>query len=248
MTDRRALQGMITGFRLSAALNVAAELGLSDLLVGGPRTVTELAAEATSADPDTLRRLLRALATVRGLRRPAGTKATPTPIWAGTSLRRTGNAPPARPDAELSIRPELWSAWGQLGHSDADRERTRSSRRTVWTSGPASAGATPTENEIFNQNMTPALTSSVAAAVAEAYDFSGTGPRSWTSVGDRGIPAPGGRAQPRHPHVSGTVFDQANVVVTTRPPRSHLRWTPRWSRRSAAWLPSRRCRRRTSIC
>ena len=48
MTDRRALQAMITGFRLSAALNVAADLGISDLLVGGPRTVADLA-EATSA-------------------------------------------------------------------------------------------------------------------------------------------------------------------------------------------------------
>ena len=63
MTDRRDLQAMITGFRLSAALNVAADLGISDALAEGPRTVAELADE-TAADPDTLRRLLRALATV----------------------------------------------------------------------------------------------------------------------------------------------------------------------------------------
>ena len=41
---------MITGFRLSAALNVAADLGISDLLVDGPRTVADLAAATRPAN------------------------------------------------------------------------------------------------------------------------------------------------------------------------------------------------------
>jgi len=63
MADQSQLSSMITGFRLSAALGVAAQLGISDLLADGRRSVSELAT-AASADEDTLRRLLRALATV----------------------------------------------------------------------------------------------------------------------------------------------------------------------------------------
>ena len=63
MDDRRELQAMITGFRVSAALNVAADLAISDLLVDGPRTAADLAG-AVGADADTLHRLLHALATV----------------------------------------------------------------------------------------------------------------------------------------------------------------------------------------
>jgi hypothetical protein len=57
------LRAMVTGFRLSAAPSVAADLGLSDQLGEGPRTVPELAA-SVSADEDSLRRLLHARATV----------------------------------------------------------------------------------------------------------------------------------------------------------------------------------------
>src|SRR3954470_10517322 len=61
--DRSQLNAMITGFRLSAALGVAAELGISDLLANGPRTLADLA-ESTSTHEETLFRLLRALASV----------------------------------------------------------------------------------------------------------------------------------------------------------------------------------------
>ena len=63
MGSRDELRAMVTGFRVSAALSVAAELGISDELAGGPRTVADLA-DAVSVDEDTLHRLLRALVTV----------------------------------------------------------------------------------------------------------------------------------------------------------------------------------------
>ena len=63
MPDRPELRARRPGVRLSAALNVAADLGVADLLADGPRTVADLAAEV-SADADTLHRLLHALATV----------------------------------------------------------------------------------------------------------------------------------------------------------------------------------------
>ncbi|HTU07981.1 MAG TPA: methyltransferase [Trebonia sp.] len=52
---------LLSGFITSQVLYVAAELGIPDELLGGPRTVAELAA-ATGADADALRRLIRYLA------------------------------------------------------------------------------------------------------------------------------------------------------------------------------------------
>jgi DNA-binding IclR family transcriptional regulator len=54
---------MMTGYWVSQAVYVAAKLGLADLVADGPRPVEELAA-ATQTDASSLRRVLRALASV----------------------------------------------------------------------------------------------------------------------------------------------------------------------------------------
>src|SRR6478609_11267994 len=54
------LGSLITGFRTSAAISVAAELGISDELAAGPLSLAELAARV-GADEDTLGRLMRVL-------------------------------------------------------------------------------------------------------------------------------------------------------------------------------------------
>jgi len=113
MSDRRELQAMITGFRLSAALNVAADLGISDLLVDGPQTVRELA-EATSTDPDTLRRLLHALATVGVYDEQTDDAFANTELGEGLRSDVPGTL---RPLARTLNSAALWSAWGHLGHS-----------------------------------------------------------------------------------------------------------------------------------
>ena len=63
-SPRNAVLTMWSGFILSRAIQVAAELGIADLLVEGPRTPSSLSAE-TGAQEDHLRRLLRALASHR---------------------------------------------------------------------------------------------------------------------------------------------------------------------------------------
>ena len=60
MDPRDELSAMITGLRRSAALSVAAELGISDAIAETPLTVEELAVQV-SADADTLLRLMRVL-------------------------------------------------------------------------------------------------------------------------------------------------------------------------------------------
>jgi hypothetical protein len=223
MTHSRDLQAMITGFRLSAALNVAADLGISDLLVDGPRAVADLA-ESTSTDPDTLRRLLRALATV-GVYAEA-----PDGAYANTDLSeglRSDVPGTLRPLARTLNSPALWSAWGHLGHSVRTGENAFEAMHgvDVWTHRLAH----PDENEIFNDNMT-ALTSTVAAAVADAYDFSGL-----HHVVDIG----GGQGVlleavlSGHPALSGAVFDQEHVVAAA-PISAAL--APRWSAASGSFF------------
>src|SRR5690242_4710751 len=51
---------LVTSAWLSQAITVAASLGLADALAGGPKSLQELA-QRTEANPDALRRLLRAL-------------------------------------------------------------------------------------------------------------------------------------------------------------------------------------------
>ncbi len=57
------LQHLIAGYWVSAAIGVAAELGLADLLADGPHASTDLAT-ATGTHPSALYRLLRTLASV----------------------------------------------------------------------------------------------------------------------------------------------------------------------------------------
>ena len=54
---------MMTGYWVSQALYVAAKLGVADLLANGPRPVEDLAV-TTQTDAASLRRVLRALASV----------------------------------------------------------------------------------------------------------------------------------------------------------------------------------------
>ena len=58
------LLAIVRGYQRSRAVTVAAELGIADLLSGGPRDVDDLAAE-TSTDASSLYRLLRALISTR---------------------------------------------------------------------------------------------------------------------------------------------------------------------------------------
>jgi 2-polyprenyl-3-methyl-5-hydroxy-6-metoxy-1,4-benzoquinol methylase len=212
------LRSMIVGFRISAALSVAADLGLSDLLGGGPRTAAELA-DAVSADADTLLRLLEALAAVGVYsHEPDGTFAN-TPL--GDGLRSDASAS-MRPLARTLTDPALWAAWGHLGHSVRTGDNAFEALHgiDVWTHRER----TPEQNAIFNDNMT-ALSSLVADAVAAAYDFS-----DLTTVVDVG----GGKGVlletvlARHEHLSGTVFDLAHVVAVAPTPGASESVAARW--------------------
>lgn len=223
MPDLPQLRSLINGFQMSAAVHVAAQLGLSDLLVAGPRTVADLAA-ATETDEDTLGRLLHALSTI-GIyeERPDSTYAN-TDLGEGLRSDLPGSL---RPLARTVSTPTHWAAWGHLHHSVSTGDNAFESLHgvDVWTHRVHH----PEENEVFNDNMA-SLTLAVAVAVAEAYDF-----KDVTSVVDVG----GGkgallaRVLERYPHLTGTVFDLAHAVGT-EPPIPEL--APRWSAVSGSFF------------
>jgi hypothetical protein len=154
-----------SGYILSAALNVAIELGLADRLANGPRTATDLA-EESGTQPEALYRLLRALAS-------AG-------IFVELSAREFGLTPAAavlQADAPGSMR--------SFARMFCDPTHLRLYSRTmasVRTGTPAveSAFGVPVfeffaqnreYSERFNDAMT-SLSAMVIPAVLQAYDFS----------------------------------------------------------------------------
>ena len=179
--------------------------------------------EATSADPDTLLRLLHALATIGVYDRGEDGSFTNTSL--GEGLRSDVEAS-MRPLARTLQDPAVWAAWGHLRHSVVTGENAFAALHgtDVWTH----RAAHPEHNAVFNDNMTM-LSSMVADAVAAAYDFSGL-----TSVVDVG----GGHGillaaiLARHPHLTGTVFDLAQAVADEPPAAPRHRAGP--SRREAS--------------
>jgi len=203
MGSRDELRAMVTGFRVSAALSVAADLGLSDELAGGPRTAGDLA-NALTVDEDTLNRLLRALATVGVYAETDNGSFANTNLGEGLRSDAPGTM---RPLARTLQDPAVWASWGHLGHSvrTGDNAFEALYGIDVWTHRER----VPEQNAIFNANMA-ALTSLVAGAVADAYDFSGLS--SVVDVGGgQGVLLEAVLAE--HEHLTGTVFDQAHAVA-----------------------------------
>src|ERR1044071_2693339 len=104
---------LVTGFWVSQAIGVAANLALADRLAEKPAAAEELA-EVTGVDSRALVRLLRALSTV-GVVRPAdGGRFTLTPL--GETLR--SNVPGSMRDFAIAqTAPGHWLPWGKLGEA-----------------------------------------------------------------------------------------------------------------------------------
>src|SRR4051794_3462533 len=105
-----ALRRLVNGYQVSQALHVAATLGGADRLADGLRTSDEVAA-AVGAHPDSLYRVLRALAAVGVLREEDGRQFALTPV--GECLRSDADEPVGGWAAMIG-RPYVWRAWDGL--------------------------------------------------------------------------------------------------------------------------------------
>jgi O-methyltransferase domain/Dimerisation domain len=197
------LRDLVLGYRVSQAIHVAATLGIAERLGGGPRTSDELA-EDTGSHPDTLYRLLRALAAAGVLHEEDGRRFSLTPV--GDRLRP--DAPGSQATwAAFVGRPHHWDAWGNLLHSVQTGENAFHARygTSVWDY----RAEHPEESTIFDAVMT-AMTRAANASLLEAFDF---GP--FDTVVDVG----GGRGAllaavlGKHSSLQGVLFDQPHVVA-----------------------------------
>ncbi|MGB3330986.1 MAG: methyltransferase dimerization domain-containing protein, partial [Thermomicrobiales bacterium] len=153
---------LMTGYWAAQAIAEFARLGLADLLADGPASARDLAATSDS-HPQSLHRLLRALASIGVLAEPTPETYALTPV---TALLRSGT-PDSMRSLAMAYGNELFQAWNDFSFS-------------VQTGKPAFAhhfgmdpfafyAANPEADRIFNQAMI-GYTHRVAEALVAAYD------------------------------------------------------------------------------
>jgi hypothetical protein len=161
---RKKLLKMITGYWQAQAIHVAAKLGIADLIEKAPRSAAELAKE-TKTDPQSLYRLLRALASVEIFAEDEQRRFSLTPL-AECLLDRHGS----QRAVAIMMGDEHFRAWGDVLYS-------------VQTGKPAFDhvhgmgvfdyySKHPEEAKIFDAAMT-GFHGPETQAMVDAYDFSG---------------------------------------------------------------------------
>jgi hypothetical protein len=228
MEPRDELTTLITGLRCSAALSVAAELGISDEIADEPMSIARLATRV-GADGDTLHRLMRVLVALGVYSETADGR------YANTSLGeclRSDVPGSLRPLARTFQDPATWAAWGHLAHSVRTGENAFEALEgvDVW----AYRGSHPQANAVFNATMA-SLTSGMATAVAAAHDFAGLSTVVDVGGGDGVLLA---AVLDRHEHLTGTVFDLPQTLPAGPPDGSTASVAARWSAVSGDFFES----------
>jgi hypothetical protein len=201
------LARLVDGFRVSQTIYAGVELGIPDLLANGERTADDLA-EASGADPATLYRLLRALASLGVLHEADGHRFSLTEL--GQPLR--ADVPGSiRGWVRLSGRDYLWRSWGNL--TNAVRAGENSFRALYGTDVWAWRVDHPEESALFDEAMR-AATGSATAAILAAYDFGRFGTIVDVAGGSGTLLA---AILAAHPQVRGVLFDQQHVVSGAAP-------------------------------
>jgi hypothetical protein len=193
---------MVCGSILSQAVYAAASLGVADQLTNGPKTAAELA-HATGAHPGAMHRLMRALVSVD--------------VFSQSGEARFGLAPMGeclRSDVPQSLRNMVlmmgakWRlrTWEEIVHSI---KTGKSSFNAVFGMGPFDYfRQNPEAAEVFNRAMV-SYTSSIAPAIAAAYDFSACGKLVDVAGGHGHLIATIVKA---NPGLEGILFDLPDVV------------------------------------
>ena len=194
---------MATAYWVPVAIHAATKWRVPDLLKDGPRTAAELARD-TGTHEDSLRRLLRALASLGVFAE------TEEGSYALTPLSET-----LRSDVPGSLRDFVmmecadwhWRAWGQLPHAvktgQPGFDRVHGQPIFDYLAAHAEDGAT------FNRAMTSFSAMSGTRIVPERYDFSGVKTVVDIAGGHGSFLA---HVLTVHPHLHGVLFDQPSVV------------------------------------
>jgi DNA-binding transcriptional ArsR family regulator len=164
-SDASRLLALVSGSWKSQAVHVAARLAIADLLSDGPRSAEDLA-DATGAHAPSLRRLLRALATIELVRERAD-----------GSFETTSLGALLRADSPDSLRSwalhwaAAWPVWERLHDSVMTGRSVRS--LVSGTGGFEYLERDPAEAGVFHRAMVE-LTRLVARDFVQAVDWSAT--------------------------------------------------------------------------
>ena len=199
-----AMIQIITGFWVSRAVCTAARLGIADLVKDGPKAAEELA-RSTGSNPDSLYRMMRALASVGVFAELPGRRFATTPV-AATLEERPGSM---RYFAMTELGQEHFSAWEEFEHSvrTGGLAFTERFKQPVWEY----YAKHPDHAEVFNLSMST-LTEWVTQAILAVYDFT-----PFSKIVDIGggqgafLAAMLGKA----PGARGVLFDAPAVIAET---------------------------------
>lgn len=197
------LMRLISGFQVSQAISVIAELGIADVLKNDALPIDAIA-QATDSHPRSLYRLLHMLASVGVVEELAGQHFKLTPL--GECLRSDSSSKRAA-WARYAGRPYVWQSWGAMMHSvktgEASFGHLHGANLWEWRSKQRD------ETEIFDAAMSE-LSGAAGRAIASGYDFS-----AFDVIVDVG----GGQGAllaavlAEHRGTKGILFDLPHVVV-----------------------------------
>jgi hypothetical protein len=197
------LMRLITAYRLSQAIHVAASLSIADLLAGGPRTFDDLAV-STKGHAPSLYRLLRALASEGIFEELPGRRFANN---AASEMLRSDTLTSVYGWAVLIGRAYFWQGWGNLLHSVQTGES--GVRKVTGVDSWRYREQHPEEGAVFDRAMTD-TTRALSAAIVEAYDF-GQFKRIADIAGGHGAQL--AAILVRYPGATGVLFDQPHVVA-----------------------------------
>jgi len=161
-----ALYQLAIGHYVSRALELAARLGLADLLHDAPRSAAELA-EASGTNAAALRRVLRLLVSVGVFDEDGAGRFSLTPMG---ELLRSGVEGSMRSAIRLFAGVDMQDSWKELEY--CVRTGQPAFRKTNPDGDPfTNIAATPEREAVFDEAMA-AFTQRTAIAVAATYDFS----------------------------------------------------------------------------
>jgi hypothetical protein len=196
---------LLTGYWISQAIHVAAQLGIADLLKAGPQTVAHLA-ESTGAHARSLYRLLRALASEGIFAEDKQGRFALTPL--GECLR--SDVPNSQRSMAIMNGEEHYRCWGELLYS-VQTGRTAFEKLFGQPIFHYLA-AHPRQARIFDEGMV-GVHGAETKAMLDAYDFSRFG--TLVDIG-------GGTGSlliatlQRHPSLRGILFDRPDVIERAR--------------------------------
>jgi len=200
------LTRMMTGYWVSQAIYVAAELGIADLLRDGPRTVAELARD-TNTDEESLYRLLRALASVEVFAEGEQRLFALTPM--ASSLR--SDVPHSQRSMALMMGDEHYRVWSELLYSVQTGETAFDKVYGMPIFEYLQQNSD--KGKIFDEAMT-GIHGRETNAVLESYDFAGI--RTLADIGG-GNGSKLSTILKHYPEMRGILFDLPHVVERALP-------------------------------